>query len=53
MGIFELAIHSRGFWFRVLEHGASARYGAPLFSERNGFRKTFRVGNFMIERLTP
>ena len=48
---FEFCRHRRGFWFRVNGRGFSAKYGPELFSERNGFRKTFRFGKVMFEVL--
>lgn len=43
-----------GFWLRLgtSGKGIAAKWDAwQGFSERNGFRKTFRVGKLMIERL--
>lgn len=44
--IFELFVTNRGFWVRILGRGVSFLKSAPLFSERNGYRKTIRFGEW-------
>jgi hypothetical protein len=44
-----------GFWFRIFGFGVSIqnRVKHPaLFSERNGFKKTMRFGNWAIKYLS-
>ena len=49
-------IHKRGFWFRIFGWGASVintkDYGM-LFSERYGYQKRIRFGNWKIILLKP
>ena len=43
-----------GFWLRAGRRGKgfSAKWDAyQSFSERNGYRKTYRIGKLMVERL--
>ncbi len=44
--IFELFITNRGCWFRIFGRGISFLKSAPLFSERNGYRKAIRFGEW-------
>ena len=43
-----------GMYFRVNGYGMAFQRDMPrLFSERNGFRRVFRVGRWSLEFLTP
>lgn len=45
-----------GFWFRIRGFGFSVVQSSqfpPLFSERNGYRKTLRFAGFRLCILTP
>lgn len=56
LGQSYLVIYRWGFYGRLPSRkGISVEITRrpPLFSERNGFRKVFRVGPFKIERLRP
>ena len=44
--IFELSVTNHGFWFSILGRGVSFLKSAPLFSERHGYRKTIRFGEW-------
>lgn len=49
-----LSVWRWGMWFRIYGHGLSIQINAPiLFSERYGYRKPWRFGPLLIERLTP
>lgn len=42
---------SWGFWFRIFGRGLYVTNSAPLFSERYGYTKSFRVFGVKIEYL--
>jgi hypothetical protein len=42
-----------GFWFRIFGYGLAVSTLQPLFSERNGYRRTFRIFGIKIEALAP
>jgi len=42
-----------GFWLRIGGHGLHITHDKPLFSERYGFRRCFRVLGWKFERLKP
>lgn len=49
-----LALHELGFYFRIFGYGAAVSRDTPvLFSERNGYRKMFRLARWSFEWLTP
>jgi hypothetical protein len=56
MRIFSAYIFTKpyfGMWFRVYGYGFSVSNSPPLFSERNGLRKTVRVFGVKFELLMP
>lgn len=45
--------HSSGLYFRIGGYGlAFERDMTPLFSERNGYRRVWRIGRWAIQWLT-
>ena len=46
-------ISKRGFWFRVGNWGLSVSNERPLFSERYGYTKVLRLGQWGIQVLKP
>jgi len=42
-----------GFWFRIFGYGLAVSTMKPMFSERNGLRKTVRILGVKFETLTP
>lgn len=51
-GVFE----RRHGWFRVLGYGIGwkdTRVVRPLFSERNGLKRHYRIGAWSFQLLTP
>lgn len=47
-----LAIHPKGFWFRLFGWGLSFDTDLPVFySERHGFRKVHRFGRLAVQVL--
>lgn len=47
----DAATASRGLWFRVFGVGLSIDNMPPMFSERYGFRRKLRIGQWGIEVL--
>ena len=48
-GIFCYGVGNRLMWFRVLGYGlhiSDKNVNLPLFSERNGLVKVYRIGNW-------
>jgi hypothetical protein len=46
--------HKSGFYFRVRGYGVAIDTDLPVsFSERNGYRKVWRVGRVAVQLLTP
>lgn len=49
--------NARYFWFRFMGYGLHFRWVSPgyqpLFSERNGYIKVFKLGRFWIKGLRP
>jgi len=42
-----------GFWFRICGYGLAVSTMTPMFSERNGYRRTVRIFGVKLEALTP
>lgn len=42
-----------GAWVRVFGYGLAISNTPPLFSERAGYRKTIRIGNWKAVALRP
>ncbi len=56
MKILNGSIYNGGLWFQMFGYGISVvnkKKHPPLFSEREGFRKVFRIGKLGIEFLKP
>jgi len=41
-----------GFWFRIFGYGMAVSTMTPMFSERFGYRKIWRIGRVKIEWLS-
>lgn len=47
-----VVVHSTGFYFRASGKGISVDLDLPaLFSERNGYRKVWRIGRLAVQVL--
>ncbi len=56
MIVFSHFIYNGGFWFRLFGWGLSIANkvkNPPLFSERYGYKKVLRIGNWGIKLLYP
>jgi hypothetical protein len=56
MKMIQYHLYDGGIWFRVFGHGLSIVdkiKHPPLFSERNGYRKVFRIGKIGVKYLRP
>jgi hypothetical protein len=40
-----------GFWIRIFGVGVGVRRDTPSFSERNGYARIFRVGDWIVKPL--
>jgi len=49
------SIGETGGWFRLLGYGLTFKHESEglLFSERNGYRKYLKVGEWIVKPLTP
>lgn len=55
-GLFCYCKRDGMFWFRIVGYGLvikDTRKRQLLFSERNGLKKPWRVGHYVITRLNP